>query len=112
MNNSWPKTVDEAVDKFIASLNEEDINFIKTHKQNESLTSIQVSIDMGRGIRNRFGLWKDNDALMEDSGESHPDDASGIILDKVWDQLYEGFMEPKWEPPMGYGEVYYSPPRS
>ena len=41
----------------------------------------------GSGIRNSFGLWRGNRALMEDCKAKHPDDASMVIIEAVWARL-------------------------
>ena len=35
---------------------------------------------LGQWIRNNFGLWNGNAALLESCGREHPDDASYVIL--------------------------------
>ena len=41
---------------------------------------------LGRKIRNHYQLWQDK-ALLAEIGESHLDDASGTIIEAVWDKL-------------------------
>jgi hypothetical protein len=43
------------------------------------------------GIRNHYGLWHGNSRLIEAvcGGPCHPDDASIIIIEKVWDALQQ-----------------------
>ena len=41
----------------------------------------------GQGIRNSMGLWAGNTELLEDTGKSHPDDASMVIIHAVWKEL-------------------------
>jgi hypothetical protein len=41
----------------------------------------------GTGIRNGFGLWGDNTNLMTDCRAQHPDDASMVIIEAVWQSL-------------------------
>ena len=43
---------------------------------------------LGRKIRNHYQLWQDN-ALLEEIGKEHPDDASGVIIEAVWEKLRE-----------------------
>ena len=43
----------------------------------------------GRNIRNRYNLWQNPEAL-EDIGEAHPDDASSVIIQAVWQRLQGG----------------------
>lgn len=44
-------------------------------------------LGLGKIIRNNYGLWDENEALMEDCKATHPDDASATILKKLWEQL-------------------------
>lgn len=45
------------------------------------------------GIRNAFGLWGGNVALMQSGAQArgypfiHPDDASVVIIEAVWERL-------------------------
>ena len=41
----------------------------------------------GTGIRNQYGLWRGNEALLKDTGRWHPDNASMVIMEAVWDAL-------------------------
>jgi uncharacterized protein DUF6794 len=52
------------------------------------------------GIRNAFGLWQGNAALLKSCAEArygpgpdamfmHPDDASGVIIEAVWRRLQQ-----------------------
>lgn len=47
---------------------------------------IQFHSSWGRDIRNRYNLWQDS-AVWHDIGEDHLDDASMMIIRKVWQQL-------------------------
>jgi len=39
------------------------------------------------GIRNAFGLWEDNTALLESSGCAHLDDCSMKIIERVREKI-------------------------
>ena len=45
---------------------------------------ISLDIGMGMWIRNNLGLWEGNTALLQATGEDHPDDASGEIIRAFW----------------------------
>lgn len=47
---------------------------------------IEFHHSWGRHIRNRYNLWW-NSAVLKDIGETHPDDASMVIIKAVWQQL-------------------------
>ena len=68
----------------------------------EMLTSPRLELcqfhnGLGRRIRNRYGLWRDKS--LAEIGKEHPNDTSGVIIEKVWDKLREteaagfGFVE-------------------
>ncbi|MFW5397669.1 MAG: hypothetical protein XXXNARYT_003397 [Candidatus Accumulibacter regalis] len=89
-----PETIDEAVGVVIAALSDEERARITDMAQSEL-----IGLHLGRGtwIRNNIGLWKGNDTLMRAIGEGdpsiHPDDASMVIIEEVWQRLRE--MVPK-----------------
>ena len=81
---AWPKTVNEAVTNILASMADADkVQLRDTKKQD----LIQFHHDWGMGIRNEFGLWKGNTNLMSDCRAQHPDDASMVIIEAVWERL-------------------------
>ena len=61
----------------------------------DQLTGLHFGL--GLWIRNNLGLWKGNDELMQAIRERdqaiHPDDASMVIVEAVWERLRE--MVPK-----------------
>lgn len=94
----WPQTVSEAVDRLLSGMSPAGREeFAGLSEDN----LIMLHFGMGMGIRNQFGLWEGNDALLGDcaaakglSGEfswlsMHPDDASTIILTALWRGLQE-----------------------
>lgn len=84
MDKKFPKTVEEAVYAIIEQMNAEDRFYIANMKEDEL---ISLHFTAGMQIRNNFGLWEKNDALLKDTGEEHPDDASGVILKALWEVL-------------------------
>ena len=91
---AWPATIDEAVGVVIAALSDDERASIAALEQAEL---IGLHFGMGAWIRNNLGLWKGNDALMQAIRERdqavHPDDASIVIVEAVWERLLE--MVPK-----------------
>ena len=84
--DNWPTTVDATVNDIIASLSEEEKKRVRNTKKNDL---ILFHLGWGAGIRNYYGLWRCNDQLREDAcgKECHPDDASMIIIEIVWEAL-------------------------
>ena len=87
-NKILPKTVDEAVKQLLKDLpirakhqvaNASEDNFINFH------------FGLGMAIRNDFGLWQDNEELMnscrEIAGDKdlHVDSASTVIIKALWE---------------------------
>jgi hypothetical protein len=84
MHPEWPLTVDDAVTKILAQMSESDKAAVKTKKKSEL---IQYHMSWGMGIRNSFGLWGGNRSLLADCHAYHPDDASMVIMEAVWQKL-------------------------
>lgn len=97
----WPQTVDEAVDEavdvLVGALSEQDKQRIRAMRRDDL---IQFHFGWGMSIRNAFGLWGGNAALMRacaewrygagkgsDAAFIHLDDASSVIIEAVWQRL-------------------------
>jgi hypothetical protein len=87
-----PKTVEEAVDRLIEELS------LKDRTTLGNLTEDELSllhINLGEYIRNEFGLWSGNEALMASCcfiakrDKIHEDEASSIIIKELWSRLGE-----------------------
>ncbi len=85
---NWPETINEAVLTIISELSEANKILIKNFEQ-ERL--IKLHHGFGTGIRNDFGLWKGNKALIESAcgKPCHPDTASMAIIEALWRKLNE-----------------------
>ncbi len=81
---SWAKTVKEAVAQILSKMSDTDKATVK-NKKKEDL--IKYHRGWGMGIRNDLGLWQGNEALMKDAKAQHPDDASMVIIEAVWEEL-------------------------
>lgn len=47
-----------------------------------------LEFGLGQWVRNHLGFWnKTNAALLADTGETHPDDASEVITRSFWQTL-------------------------
>jgi hypothetical protein len=77
----WPKTLKDAVDTLIESMSKDELHKL-AQTQKEDLITLHHG--WGTAIRNQFGLWRGNDELLRDCGETHPDDASMVIIKEVW----------------------------
>lgn len=92
-----PKTLKEAIGTLQILLPPEVLRTIAgTRRDNLG----RFHMGLGQYIRNGFGLWRDNTELIRDinGGElMHPDNASGLILQAVWDELHKDEDIPKFE---------------
>lgn len=79
-----PKTVDEAVDEIIATFPRDVLEKLASMTEEDL---IECHFGLGLWIRNNFGLWKGNKALLEDAGSDIPDTASMTIIRTVWQKL-------------------------
>lgn len=79
-----PKTVEEAVDLLFTLISDETKQQIKNTTE-ENLPDLHFGL--GAGIRNEFGLWKDNKELLKACGKEHPDDASSVIIKALREKL-------------------------
>jgi hypothetical protein len=92
-DSRWPKTLDEAANWILANMSAEDLGRVRRTKRADLDT---YHHGWGRAIRNAFGLWNGNTALLESSGCVHPDECSMRIIERVWEQLQVG-SEPEAE---------------
>lgn len=94
-HNDWPQIVDEAVDRLVHELSDRDKETVRSTPKDEL---IKFHFGWGMGIRNGFGLWGGNEALLKSCAEArygpgadatlmHPDDASGVVIEAVWRRL-------------------------
>ena len=79
-----PSNVEEAVNRLYQDMRPLDIENWKSYKKDEL---INFHFNLGRHIRNEFGLWMGNDSLMKDTGETHADEASMVIIEKLWEKI-------------------------
>jgi hypothetical protein len=82
-DNSQPSTVEEATSLLINRMEEEEIEYIK----NCSLENFEDSTYLSgysQGIRNEFGLWGNNEKLLNDAKTDDADEASDIIIENIY----------------------------
>lgn len=84
VQGNYPKTIDEAVRLLQGLVPEEEQARIAYMGEDELPT---LDFGLGQWVRNNFGLWKANQDLLADTGEHHPDDASGVIIRAFWLRL-------------------------
>lgn len=81
----YPRTVREAIRAFLSRTTENERDVIRSLTKEEL---VNVHHILGMRIRNEFGLWDDNYELLISSGMAHPDDASMVIIEAVWEVVH------------------------
>ena len=83
-----PKTVPDAVNRLMTVLNDEQKVIIATMQEGEL---IGLHFSLGTDILYSFNLHDQNSLLLKSCGSFvHPDDASGVIITKLWERLKYG----------------------
>jgi hypothetical protein len=88
--DNWPTTVKATVTDLLSTLSEKDKETLRKTKADDL---IMYHHGWGTAIRNHYGLWRGNDALIEDAcGKGcHADDAAMVIIKAVWQAVqHEG----------------------
>jgi hypothetical protein len=85
----WPGSVDQAVKILMRRISSQDKKYIKSLAYDRLITLYHT---LGAYIRSAFGLWHNNEALLESCREInpnaiHPDDASMVIIKAFWSKL-------------------------
>ena len=84
-NFKLPETVDEAVDRLMMVLDDEQKIALATLQEDDL---INLHFSLGMAIRNAFGLHHaDSKLLASCDTATHPDDVSGVIIKALWEQL-------------------------
>jgi len=83
-NRHLPQTIEQAVAVLLDQLSAVEKHNIAAMSR-DSL--INLHFGLGTQIRNDFGLWGGNTALLESTGNSHPDDAAMAIIEALWRKL-------------------------
>ena len=93
----WPQNVDGAAAVLLTWLDAEQT---RTLRQTAREDLIQYHFELGMVVRNEFGLWAGNAALLQsccqalgrldcDTALVHPDDCSMVIIERAWELLQE-----------------------
>ena len=87
VNPDYPASIDAAVRLLQSMVPAEELDKI-TQMEEGDLIGLHRSL--GMWIRNNFGLWKGNKALLQEAGKRDPDDASQVIITSLWRSLRDG----------------------
>ncbi len=82
----WPTTIQDTVRDILSRMSAAEKAGFRRMKSEQIILQHH---GWGTGIRNRYGLWRGNDKLMLSACgyPCHPDDASGKIMEAVWQEL-------------------------
>ena len=80
----FPATVEAAVRLLQALVPGNEQAKIAAMKEDE-LSALHFGL--GHWVRNNLGLWGGNSMLLQATGESNADDASGVIIRAYWQAL-------------------------
>jgi len=84
--STWPLTLDEAVARLLGRMSEADKAFVRRTAKDQL---IDFHFGWAMGIWNEFGLWQGNAKLLASCGDLHPDSASMVIVEAVWQRLQD-----------------------
>ena len=82
-----PETVSEAVDRLMIILEDDHKAAIAIMQEDEL---IGLHFGLGSAVRNAFKLHEPGGKLLADCNVVHPDDATEIIINKIWAKLKHG----------------------
>lgn len=90
LNPELPTTCQEAIEKIAKEIDEQSVDTLKKTKKEDL---VQFHFSWGMGIRNSYGLWDEESLIRRSCAEAvglkdiHPDNASGIIMEGVWELI-------------------------
>ena len=83
-----PGSIDEAARALLEILSSEQKAELRAFEQNDL---IHTHFGLGRFVRNHFGLWRSDCALMQAQPDSypsrHPDSVASEIVERAWELL-------------------------
>jgi len=84
-DKAWPKTVTEAVKILKGRMSAADLAWLRSNPKEHVVASLHLPY--GTGVRNEFGLWGKNKALLNSCGTEGPEECSGVIFSELWDTV-------------------------
>jgi len=89
MNKKYPTTIEEAAEIVYKPFSNKF--YFKFIRESKEKTLLLYHSSMGRRIRNKFGLWQENEALLQGK---HPDEVSWDIMSLVYDKCFDELRYP------------------
>lgn len=87
-NHVWPTSIPAAVDQLIIELSPDNVREIRALSPDGVVPALHGSI--GAYIRNAFGLWRENTALLAACDTDNADNAAAVILLALWRRVCKG----------------------
>lgn len=84
MDKEYPQTIEEVVEHLKKRVGKSDLISIQKMAKEDL---IFLHHGLGTNIRNNYGLWGENKELLESCKKQHPDDASMVIIEELWENL-------------------------
>ncbi len=84
--SSLPETIEQAVRLLKSLIEKGEQDKIAAMPESDL---VMLHMGLGQWIRNTMGLWQGNIRLLAATGEQHPDDASGVIIQAFWQVLQD-----------------------
>jgi len=82
--SEWTRTIGKAVGKMLSVMTPEQRELVR---ETAYVDLIRFHDNLGRWVRNQFGLWRGNKELMMACALPHPDDCSMVIIEACWRRL-------------------------
>lgn len=84
VQGKFPATVEEVVRLLLGLVPDDEQSMIAAMKEDDL---IDLHFGLGHWVRNNLGLWDNNSALLDATGELGADDASDKIIRAFWRSL-------------------------
>jgi hypothetical protein len=81
-----PTTIEASV-RLVLGLMPEDEHARITALSRADLATLHLGL--GLWMRNHLGLWNGNQALLDATGKIHPDEASEVLVEALWQHLQD-----------------------
>ena len=108
-DDELPRTLEAAVSILLAGLSNQGRTAVESTPESDLIRRFHHG--WGTGIRNAFGLWAGNRALLDSccalgTYGPHPDEASSVIIKGVWNRLHGLPQQNTSAPPLGSLQVH------
>jgi hypothetical protein len=95
-----PTTIEAAIRLLLAMVPDSEQGKIASMAEDDL---VSLHFGLGTWIRNHLGMWRGNPELLAATGKQDPDEASGAIIQALWQRLRDEF--PKLALTRGVAEI-------